>query len=755
MNIKTKVLATFMGMLALLVIVISVIAVTQSSSTLLEENRHALRSVESTKKHEIEAYFDQLGGLLTSLASQQGTKEAFLAFEKGFYLLSDEIKLDASMLKSKISADLETNYLNHVNYSVPSSAQRRETQAYLPKNINALIAQYIFIVDNKEKLGEKNSLFFNEKYDSAYMRAHKKYHNSFNKFLTAYSLYDIFMVDLKGNLIYTDFKEKDYATNLKEGVYSNTGIAEAYKKALTMKEGEIAFSDFKPYEPSYSSPASFIATPIMIEGKKEGILIFQMPVDIINKTMSFGENYQESGLGESGEAYLVGSDYTMRSNSRFQKEINDPVVKSLGTTIGVWKVKTESTQNVINKVQSNGTHLIKDYRGVSVLSAYDTLNLYSQATWIIVAEIDEEEVMEPAVSLMWSIIIASVVVFIIAVVVSFILINFSLVKPLKELEDKADDLAHGEADLTSRLDIKVEDEIGRVSRHINSFIEKVQTTISEAKQTGSENSSVAEELARTSLQIGQKVEEESTIVNDVSDQGSRLQHSLLDSIDHAKETGEEINSSEATLSKTNNMIVSLTHDINERAQQEIELSNELSRLKDNASEVKAILDVIKDIADQTNLLALNAAIEAARAGEHGRGFAVVADEVRKLAERTQKSLSDIDSTISVIVQAITDASHSISTNASEIEKLSLSANKAQNDISESVDSMRTAVLKVDEIVNGYVQNGESIKSMVHKVESIKSLSSSNARSVEEIASASEHLSNMTVNLNNILETYKS
>ncbi|MDQ7044651.1 MAG: methyl-accepting chemotaxis protein [Sulfurimonas sp.] len=154
-------------------------------------------------------------------------------------------------------------------------------------------------------------------------------------------------------------------------------------------------------------------------------------------------------------------------------------------------------------------------------------------------------------------------------------------------------------------------------------------------------------------------------------------------------------------------------------------------------------------------ISIRSEAEAELSGEHGGGFAVVADEVRKLAERTQKSLTEINATIRVIVQFIIDASDSISQNASEIEKLSLTANDAQGEISTSVKIMEIAVSKVDSMVEGYVSNSKSVQLMIDKVEVVNELSVSNARSVEEIASASDHLSSMTAKLNNLLGSYKS
>ena len=755
MTIKTKVLSAVLSLLLFLALVITYIAATKSSEAMLQNNMDKLSTVEAAKHGEIEAYLNYLKGLLTSLAVQEGTKEAFIAFEKGFYTIADDLKLPADKIKRLVELDLESNYLKDVNYEVPSSAQRKSTDTYLPADINGLIAQYVFIVDNNSKLGEKNSMTYNPKYDSAYMSAHKKFHQSFNAFLEAYSLYDIFMVDLKGNIIYTDFKEKDFATNLKSDVYSDTGIARAYTKALNLNKGELVFDDFAPYEPSYNSPASFIATPIFIDGIKKGVLIFQMPVDIINKIMLFNNKFKEAGLGKSGEAYLVGQDYMMRSNSRFQADIDDKVVQSLGTTIGVWKIQTDSTQAVMNGDTEIGRDIIKDYRGVSVLSVHHTINVFGQAKWAIIAEIDEGEAMQPAHELRNIILIATVIVLILAIVIAYFILNTALVHPLRELEDRAEDLAHGEGDLTARLKITGNNEISIVSTHINSFIQKVQDTIIQAKQTGNENSLISQQLANTSLEIGKKAHEESKIVSDVSSQGKEIQSALVTAIDRARETETKIGDAELALTKTNNIIISLSDNINIRSNAEAELADKLQHLSNDAGEVKSVLEVIGDIADQTNLLALNAAIEAARAGEHGRGFAVVADEVRKLAERTQKSLTEINATISVIVQSIIDASESISHNAIEIEKLSENANEAQTEIDASVNIMSLSVKNVNEMVDGYAQNTKSVQSMIDKVEVVKELSTSNAMSVKEIASASDQLSSMTSKLNSYLASYKS
>jgi methyl-accepting chemotaxis protein len=195
--------------------------------------------------------------------------------------------------------------------------------------------------------------------------------------------------------------------------------------------------------------------------------------------------------------------------------------------------------------------------------------------------------------------------------------------------------------------------------------------------------------------------------------------------------------------------------VQETAQTEVELSYKMNQLSSDATQVKSILEVIGDIADQTNLLALNAAIEAARAGEHGRGFAVVADEVRKLAERTQKSLVEINATINVIVQSIMDASTQMSQNSEEIQSLASAASEVEAKINESVSIVQLAVRATDKTVKDFEATGKSVENIAQKVSTINDISATNARNVEEIAAAAEHLNSMTEELNSKLEIFRT
>ncbi len=573
----------------------------------------------------------------------------------------------------------------------------------------------------------------------------EKYDDFFHFYAKEYGYYDIYVIcPVHGHVMYSKSKESDFGTNLSSGPLKDSPLAKVWKKVRDLKRP--VFVDMQPYGPSNGEPAMFMGAPVMMNGFLKGVIVFKISDKEINKIMKF-----RAGYGKTQEDYLVGSDYLMRSDSYLNPKAHSLRASFANPSIG--SVKTKASKEALSG--KTGIDIIDDYNGIPVLSAYRPVKIGEDLTWGLLSEIDEEEVMIAPNSFRNSIIISSVVLFIIAMIISSFLLTIALVKPLKNMEDRAEDLAHGEGDLTQRLMIKGHNEIAHVAKYINDFIKKVQDTIVQAKTTSTENSSVAHKLATTSLEIGQKAEEESKIVGEVSEQGKNIQTILQTSIEKAKDTKNEIDDAESALSSTNQIIVSLSSEIIHRSEAEAELAQRLQYLSSDAQEVKNVLAVIGDIADQTNLLALNAAIEAARAGEHGRGFAVVADEVRKLAERTQKSLSEINASINVIVQSITDASEAISINSIAIEKLSGDAVTAQKEISNSVAVMDNAVEKVDEMVEGYISNSKDIQTMIDKVEVVNTLSNSNAKSVEEIASASEHLSSMTEKLNNLLASYKT
>lgn len=301
--------------------------------------------------------------------------------------------------------------------------------------------------------------------------------------------------------------------------------------------------------------------------------------------------------------------------------------------------------------------------------------------------------------------------------------------------------------LTNEIKIYKNDEIADSMRQVNLLIAALSKAIENAKQSSAENASVASELSSTTIQIGKRTEETAISVSQTEESIKHIANILAKSKDDSKNTKLHIEEASIEVSAAAKETLETSTALERIVSEQIELSQKLQRLSADAEQIKSVLSVITDIAEQTNLLALNAAIEAARAGEHGRGFAVVADEVRKLAERTQKSLSESNATVSIIVQSVNDAAKMTSRGAESILLLGEKSKGVERVMSSTVEHI-VVVAKMAIKTAEYADDGnKKIQEAVGRISTISELSHANARSVEEIASAAEHLAKLSENLN--------
>ena len=242
--------------------------------------------------------------------------------------------------------------------------------------------QRLYIEDNLHPVGEKDNLEF-ARDGSDYSDVHARYHYWLRSFLLHRGVYDVFLFDPEGNLVYTSFKELDYATNLVSGKWKDTDLGRGFRAARDNPfPSFVKYFDFAPYQPSHGAPASFISAPVLDDaGGFLGVLAFQFPADRINHIMQF-----TAGMGETGETYVVGQDLLMRSDSRFSEQ---------PTTL---KTKVDTVTARLALDGETGFELTPDYRGIPVFSAYGPLE-FEDVSWAVMAEMDESEVMAPALEL--------------------------------------------------------------------------------------------------------------------------------------------------------------------------------------------------------------------------------------------------------------------------------------------------------------------------------------------------------------------
>jgi len=470
------------------------------------------------------------------------------------------------------------------------------------------------------------------------------------------------------------FKELDYATNFKAGggKWAATDLGEVFRKAMELGSGgEVAFEDFAPYGPSYDAPASFIAHPIREDDKVVGVLAFQMPVDKINELMR-----HDLGLGETGELALIGEDRLMRNDTEYTKDVND-----------ILATRLESP--VIDAAFASGEAFGYDtlHRGES-LDVEAIRFEYHGSTFAVVAIQAYDEAIAPVVAMRNQMLLAGLVLLMVAAVAGFFAAR-TITTPIKRIVDAMNRLANGdtkvETDGASRSD-----EIGDMYKAVDVFKENAiqrqelenhargERDKERQRQTFLENlirdfkSVMSDRLAIVGDQMARMrdaahtLEELATNAKSESDTAGYASNSASENVAAVAAATEQMT---ATVQEIASQTEATTRIVMETVEAAEATNRNVQTLSESAEHIGSVVNLIRDIAEQTNLLALNATIEAARAGEAGRGFAVVASEVKELAEQTSKATDEISGRITGIQTSVKDAAGAIGHIAEKVSEI--------------------------------------------------------------------------------------
>ncbi|WP_457598321.1 methyl-accepting chemotaxis protein [Hydrogenimonas sp.] len=332
------------------------------------------------------------------------------------------------------------------------------------------------------------------------------------------------------------------------------------------------------------------------------------------------------------------------------------------------------------------------------------------------------------------------------------IVGRSIIGPIEKVTSQ---IAANRNDLTVRYDYGYKDEIAGMIDALNDFMERVAQTLNIAKESSRENVTIASSLSETSGRIGSNIEASGEIVEKTTEEAEAIRQDLDETVRKSEKVKGEIVKTSENIKDISKEYSALIDRIKESARTEHDLAEQLDNLNRDAEQVEQVLSIIGEIADQTNLLALNAAIEAARAGEHGRGFAVVADEVRKLAERTQKSLLEIQTSVNMIVQNITESSERMNRNALSFEQMVEVADEVNQKVSGSKASMEQTLALVEDSARSTKETGEQIRKIMESIEAINRLSTQNSQSAREIEAFSRRLEELTEELNRKLGEFRS
>ncbi|WP_404971915.1 methyl-accepting chemotaxis protein [Vibrio campbellii] len=552
--------------------------------------------------------------------------------------------------------------------------------------------------------------------------------------------YDIFIVDESGDVIYTVAREADYQTNLVSGAYSNSGLGDVYRAIRAGKQ--FAAVDFAPYAPSNGDPAAFLGVPLKVEGE-QWMVATQMSIDGINQLMNL-----RSGMGESGETYLVGSDYRMRSDS-FLDPVGRTIQASFAGTVENNGVDSDAVKRAL--AGESGVETIIDYNGNPVVSAYSPIDMYGHR-WALLSEIDVAEAEQPIKELMT---LNGIVLFLAVIggISVALVVTRAVMKPLggepEEMKQLMNQLAHGDL----RLNISQADE-GSLKQTLNTTASNLTVMIKDISDASSQLAATSEELSVVTEQSEQSLH----VQNDELQQAVTAIHQMTSSIGEVAGSASSVSVSAAEANQGCQQelqrITKTVHTVSGLVEQVDEGNHNVVQLAEQVREISTLLDVIRGVADQTNLLALNAAIEAARAGESGRGFAVVAEEVRNLAQRTQVSTEQIEEMV-----------HKVNQQAEQTEAIinncKLVAGETMEQVQETGAMIETVVGTMEQIhlqTSSVSQATEKQAKVSGGIDSslitIQDLATQNVSGAHETSASSRELARVAVNLKEIVDDFK-
>ena len=352
--------------------------------------------------------------------------------------------------------------------------------------------------------------------------------------------------------------------------------------------------------------------------------------------------------------------------------------------------------------------------------------------------------------------VATVAIVLLVLVIGFIFffVNRSVSVPLNHLSDNLAQIAEGEGDLTRRLTIERHDEIGKTSAIFNAFMDKLQSVVRDVKLSAEQVMVTARQLAHSSQEVTHSSESQSmatasmagaieeitaTIAN-VADNSTHAYEMALEAGKLSNEGAGAVHEAVTEMSKISESVGHSTQMIRD--------------LDEKSNQISDIVNVIKEIADQTNLLALNAAIEAARAGEQGRGFAVVADEVRKLAERTTVSTQEIAKMIESIQQSTQSSVHGMELSSTQVQEGVQMAARSGDSMSKIEASTRKVQEAVNEISSALREQSAASNQLAQEVERIAHMTEKNGHSAKDSSEAAVHLEAMASTLKASVDRFR-
>jgi len=556
--------------------------------------------------------------------------------------------------------------------------------------------------------------------------------------------HDFYLITADGSIVYSQTGLADLGANLKQPELANTSFGRLFAQASNSRTDQILVSDFALYGPADNQPAAFFMAEMKtrIGGLLKGYFAIRIGPDQINTIMQ-----QREGMGLTGESYLVGADLRMRSDS-FLDTSKRSVVASLAGTVTENGVDTLATHAAL--AGETTTKVSQNYQGQSVLSAFTPFQ-FGPHRWALVVEIEKAEAFK-AIDTLIFIVAATMIGSLIVIVAMALIVSNTISRPLARVSAVASRIADG--DLTEEVEVTQSDEIGKLEDAMKSMVQHLRAMINHIADAAQQQVATADELAASSEQTTINVNQQHTAISEMVSAIAEMNERTNEVSESTSAAAAASTSVRSQMDASNKTVSTAVDEVICLAEQIKTAVTQINALEQAAVNIGGILDVIKGIADQTNLLALNAAIEAARAGEQGRGFAVVADEVRALAQNTQKSAAEIETMIEHLQK---DSGKSVATMNAGAKQSDIIVETISN-ISTKLTESQQAVMTISDMclqISSAAEEQLSVAgSLQQNAAGINQLSTETGHNANTISTATNHLTSQAGTLADIINRFK-
>ncbi len=775
MKIRTKLLIGILFLVSASVlttgIITSQLARTSAVDTLSEEAQNKLLSILESKKSHIEQYLNNMYAQTTLLGKEYNTISAATGFNIN---LEHVVRLNS--LTEEMKQEVKNYYTNEFVYRFNELNEKSAPDAdtfYEGFPDYSWLLQYHYITTNQHPVGEKQNLSYASGEVSPYSSSHSDYHEVFRGYSEKLGYNDILIINADGIVVYSFKKGFELGTSVVDGPFADSSLGKIFSRAKEATTNDILVEDFSKYPALYNRPVALMAAPIVKFRRLRGLIVFQVPIDAINNVMTNNQEWKKVGLGDSGESYLVGSDFTLRTENRLLIEdfdsyietiqnhigsnpqpIGDIVKKKSG--IGLFSVKNKATEKALNDGES-GYSEITNYQGDRLLSAYAPLDVPG-FNWAIVSEIKYDEVFASSVALTKKLSYSTLIISIVIIGGGLLFGLFfakAIVNPINVIADRMNQIASGKSNLRHRLDASKGDETSYLASGFNQFMEKLQNMMEKIGQTAhaltgqSKTMQVLSEKSRNDLELQEQQ------VQDIVVSVEEMSRISEENRENSKVTQQAIETANVNVTNSINTTKETINAINTIASDGTNISKALANVELESKNIEQVLNVIDEISNQTNLLALNAAIEAARAGEHGRGFAVVADEVRSLSHRIQTETQSIANRIREL-QTGTNQAVAIMDNNLEKMKGSIEVAQKAEDMLRSIIDSNDAIKEINNKLSVLTDRQNASVSEIHNnIEQTNKIAAASAHSAAEIDGIGNNVAQLASEIEQLVNQFSN